>query len=784
MLKRLSLKIKMVALFLLVGLIPLVTLGVITYNQASQNIQDEVFVKIDVFGDLVDSKLEDYFAEREGDARVIATTRDVYQSINILQGGEHQGQTIGVIGDTDDPMWQARLEILEDLGPTILDNYDYAIVFLTDGDGRIVYSTDSSMIGDSVEQRDYIRGALRGEVSWSELFYSDIIHENCLIVSAPVFSQGRRGDVVGTVNLLFDQEMINSIVHDGVDELGETGDSYLIDASGLLLSDARLGDLREGAALQRSINTRAVEFLAPEIRAGNMHFEAEDIYDDYLGNRVLGALEITMLGDTPVGLVIEIDYDEAFEGVYVMRNLIIVIIIVAAIIVAGTSYFFGTTMTNPIIKMMQLMGVAEKGDLTVRSELKSQDEVGRLSDSFNEMLKGLQENMKNVLKSSENVDAAAGDISTSTEQMSSGAQNQAGSVEELTATMEEMNASITEVSDKVQQASEFSDNVSQAMAEMNESIQESAKNAEQVAQETERVQRNFKDMDEGLNQSSEQATNTEKEVAATMEVTKAGQDQVEQTVSEMETINEAVGDLAKVIGDLGGSAVKIGEIVEVIDDIAEQTNLLALNAAIEAARAGEHGKGFAVVAGAIGSLAERSQEATKDIADLIKGIQGEVQEAVKNSEEGSKKVEQGAKSVQEAGDAFNKIYEAVEGITRRVKVINENITRQADQSGDVRDAVESITKLIQEVSAAGEEQSASADEVVKQAEQLAEIARDVAAATEEQSASTDEVVKTAENVSNITTENAAASEEIASTCNNLRELSQGMMEMVQKFKLA
>lgn len=775
MFRRLSIKVKMVVLFLLVGLLPVVTIGIITYQQSSQNIEAEVFGAMDLYADSVDAKLEDYFAEREGDAQVLAVTRDVYQSLNTLRDANWA---------TDDLRWQERIDILDEFAAAVVSELGYAFIFLTNPDGIIVYSDREDLFGADISMRDYVQGAMQGQLTWSDLFFSEIIFENCMVVSAPVRSEGRSGEIIGTMNMLFDQDMINRMVHEGLGELGETGDAYLIDSNGLLLTNTRLGDYRRDAALEETIRTRAVEILGPEIRTGNMNFEANEVYNDYLGNRVLGALEVSVLGDMPVGLVVEIDYDEVFAGMNAMRRNIIIIGLVAAVIIAGLSYFFATTMTNPIIKMMELMGLAEKGDLTVHSELKQQDELGRLSESFNNMLAGLRNSMNSVLQSAESVDSASVDISTSTEQMSSGAQNQAGSVEELTATMEEMNASIAEVADKVQQASEFSDNVSQAMAEMNESIQESAKNAEQVAHEADRVQRSVNDMNEGINQSSEQASNTESEVAATMEVTREGQEQVKKTVSEMETINEAVSELAKVIGDLGDSAGKIGEIVEVIDDIAEQTNLLALNAAIEAARAGEHGKGFAVVAGAIGSLAERSQEATKDIADLIKGIQGEVQEAVRNSEEGSKKVEQGAYSVQEAGEAFNKIFDAVQNITERIKVIVENIAQQAKQSSDVRDAVESITKLIQEVSAAGEEQSASAEEASRMVEQMAEIARDVAAATEEQSASTDEVVKTAENVSNITTENAAASEEIASTCNNLRDLSQGMMEMVQKFKLA
>src|SRR6202020_3378697 len=106
-------------------------------------------------------------------------------------------------------------------------------------------------------------------------------------------------------------------------------------------------------------------------------------------------------------------------------------------------------------------------------------------------------------------------------------------------------------------------------------------------------------------------------------------------------INATITSSGEIIGALGQRADDIGKIIEVIDDLAEQTNLLALNAAIEAARAGEHGLGFAVVAEEVRKLAEKSTQSTKEISELIQGIQKEAREAVDNMEKSTTMVQEG-----------------------------------------------------------------------------------------------------------------------------------------------
>ncbi|GEM_PF-156209 len=772
MFRKLSLRIKLLLLFLIMGLIPLTLIGVLSYQTAQNNIREEIYSGLGMFGGLVDRQIEAYFSEREADIRVLSTTRDIYQSMNILADDDY---------DIHAYWWQERQEVLDSFVPRVQEQYGFTFIFLMDPDGTAVYSSHEAILGAELGGRDYFQEALGGNLGWDSRFYSDVVNEDVIVISHPVYSEGIRGDVVGVMAIGFAGADIDALVHEGLDELGETANAYLVNADGLLMTNTLIGDYTREGALSATIDTEAIGILAQPIRQGDLNFSTTAEYLEYRGEPVLGHLEVTLMGDEPVGLIVEIDQAEAFAGLVSLRNQALLIGLIAALVVTGVSLFMGNSLTNPIKKLVKLMGKGEEGDLTVNIDLKNEDEIGKLAHSFNALTKSLRESMEKVQGASGQVSEATDNISASSQQLSSGAENQAGSVEELSATMEEMGSSIQEVSDNIQETSGNADNVSQAILELNKSIQEVAKNIEQISEEASRVGTATEEMDSGVKNAGEEMQATNDEVEKTLSTTQKGQEQVKSTVAEMEEINEAVQKLAEVVDGLGDSAGQIGEIVEVIDDIAEQTNLLALNASIEAARAGEHGRGFAVVASSISDLADRSQEATGNISELIKGIQKEVKNAVETSKEGSEKVQKGTVSVQDAGEAFQDIFNAVQAVARRIEVITNAMEAQIEQSEHVKEAVEKISSLIEDASASTEEQSSSTEEVVKMVEKMAELARDVAAASEEQSASVDEVIKTTEGLSEVATDNASASQELSASSQGLKELADELDEIVNQF---
>ncbi len=253
---------------------------------------------------------------------------------------------------------------------------------------------------------------------------------------------------------------------------------------------------------------------------------------------------------------------------------------------------------KPINESRNVLGNIAKGDLTTRMTGDYKGDFAIMKDSINDLAFSFNSALSDVVDAVQATASASTQISSSTEEMAAGSHQQSSQTSEVATAVEEMTKTILETTKNASMASEF------------------AKDAGSIAQEGGKI--------------------------------------VCETVVGMQKIAEVVKNSAVTIRALGTSSNQIGEIIQVIDDIADQTNLLALNAAIEAARAGEQGRGFAVVADEVRKLAERTTQATKEIATMIKQIQKDTDSAVDSIEQGNKVVENGKLLADKAGVSFKR----------------------------------------------------------------------------------------------------------------------------------
>ena len=229
----------------------------------------------------------------------------------------------------------------------------------------------------------------------------------------------------------------------------------------------------------------------------------------------------------------------------------------------------------------------------------------------------------------------------------------------------------------------------------------------------------------------------------------SGKGAVEQSSEGVRTITTAMSSSVEAIKALGRKTENIGKIVEVIDDIAEQTNLLALNAAIEAARAGEHGLGFAVVAEEVRKLAERSAKSTKEIEELISGIQNETSEAVANVEKSVQVVDRAIRLSHEVEGALKRIEESVAEVVRYSQEIGAATSEQAKGCGQISKAVTKLNDITQEITASTDEQAGGVEETVKGMEKLREMTQGNSSSIEQLAASAEELSRQAEGLNDV-----------------------------------
>jgi methyl-accepting chemotaxis protein len=365
-------------------------------------------------------------------------------------------------------------------------------------------------------------------------------------------------------------------------------------------------------------------------------------------------------------------YDES-DAVYTSSRLYMILFIIGGIGIGfGLGIFISKMISNPVKELAQKAEYIANGDLTVDIQQNSNDEIGQLSASFGKMVNGLRETIGGVAEASAAVASASTQISSSTEEMAAGAQEQTSQASEVASAVEEMTKTIIENS---KNASNTSD---------------TAKESKQAAEQGGKI--------------------------------------VEDTIAGMTTIANVVKMSADTVKELGKSSDQIGEIIGVIDDIADQTNLLALNAAIEAARAGEQGRGFAVVADEVRKLAERTTKATKEIAGMIKKIQGETVGAVNAMEQGTQKVDEGMQLADKAGASLK----------------------------DIVDISQRVTDMVNQIAAASEQQSSASEQISKNVEAI----------------------------SAVTNQTATGTQQIAHAAEDLNRLTENLTQLVGRFKLS
>ncbi len=361
-----------------------------------------------------------------------------------------------------------------------------------------------------------------------------------------------------------------------------------------------------------------------------------------------------------------------------IQNIIILFTVIILIITFAVLYTFITRTLKPISTLGTLMDQVSNGDLTVQIDVKSQDEIGRLSHHFNEMINNMKRIISVVKESSLNVEERS---------------------HHLSALAEETNASSVEVS--------------KAVNEIAVGATTSSENADAVTESSSKLGDKINGMQDQSNALHEITLEAGK-------LNEIGQEKMKNLLGSFDLSKGELNEMTSSVSILEQKVAAIGTVMDTISEISAQTNLLALNASIEAARAGEHGKGFAVVAEEVRKLAEQSAAATEQVKATILELQQKSHQVTTQMKEMENTFKDQGIVVEDTGALFANISNLIDNMEVTFNNITTEIEGIVKYKDRVVETIETMALTAQSTAAACEEVSASSDEQLTAIHSLAE----------------------------------------------------------------
>ena len=661
---KISLKIKLMATFFILISLPMGILGYVSYTMAANSIQASV-----------QQQLKEQTSDTS--ALIEKTIESVKHSLEIASLNSDIGK---VAKNLNKDNMDTAFEYIKNVQKNNEDSME--VLIITDAYGKVVIDSQTKEPDIDLSDRDYMKKALSsGKETVSEVLTSRFTGNPAIFIVYPI----KDGDkIIGT--------LVGSIKFDSISsyaskiKVGQSGYAYMIDKNGLIVYHPDTSKILKENASDKANDE--FKLIINEMKAGKTS-EAFYTYNNVYKYTVFQPVDNWVIAVTA-------NYDEYMESAIDIRNDTIIIVIISIIIAMICAYLYSTLgIINPIKKLEKLMRRAGEGDLTVKINIKSNDEIKELGNSFNDMIEHQDEIVKSVRNAAEQLNAASEEM--------------AASSEEISATTEEVSATINQVAEDAEKQNESIVDISEVLVQLSSLVQ--------------------------LAQNRAKATSSN--AVNTMTVADLGREKVEETVKAMNIISAGSDETSKALESVNSLSVKVGGIITTINSIAEQTNLLALNAAIEAARAGEHGKGFSVVADEVRKLSEESNDKAKEIDILVNEMMKQIKNAVISMGSAKAEVDNGVAIVSETDKAFVNIINAIENITEHVNEI-------LDITGDEVASSDRVVKLINEIATITESNSSNSENVSLAAEEQSSAINNLTATAEETSAMAEELTKLVE----------------------------------------
>ncbi|MER2105835.1 MAG: methyl-accepting chemotaxis protein [Solibacillus sp.] len=536
-----------------------------------------------------------------------------------------------------------------------------------DGD-KILYSSEKLTLASDYNSntRDWFIEAKEnpGQVLVTNPYVDAITGK--LIVGVSKAMKNGNGVVTLDLDLAFLEDLVSTIT------IGEKGYAFVFDHQGNVLYHPKY---------EQNESVTDVSFYQEFI--DNTYIESEQNGEKIYMNRYYNEQMNWQIGS----FYAHSEVKKAFYDV-----ILPVTLLNTACILLLMAIFYGimTKFLNPLKTITAFAEKVAEGNLKDRVEIRSEDEMGQLSASFNNMTNGLKDMIRSVDDTSEKLNAFSADVSAS--------------IEENVQSIHQVVENIQLVADETREQLHSAQYVEQVVTEMGDEVTQIANNMNEVKK---------------ASTTAEQQTNEGVEVMGNV-------------MTQMQQIEASSKQTIHNFNELIAVANEIHSFSQVISGIADQTNLLALNASIEAARAGEHGKGFAVVADEVRKLAEQTNDSAGEIQSLVATIQKTGAVANHSIEGSSTAVVEGTKQIESASSMFDMIHDVMTELAHKIKqteVSMASLQARKEQAvssvAAITIATQKVSDNVEQVAATTEEQNASMEQMAVAAEQLTKQAQDL-----------------------------------------------------------
>ena len=612
--------------------------------------------------------------------------------------------------------------------------YQYADLLLVSTNGRVIYSVKKNLdFGTSMRDGFFSKTKIGRVLELASIPersnlvsfvdytpYLAAYNQPFGAAATPIFANGRQ---IGTIILVLSLDQINDFMGERTG-LGDTGESYLIGPDNLWRSESRfldqLGVSSTIANPNTPVNTVAVEQALKGLTGSNF-------IQDYRGVPVYSVWTPVTIQPAGQGVpaiswvfIAEIDRQEAEASLAAVLRTILIIGFLAVALVTVLAFLLARLFTRQIDEMMRVVRGVEKGDYTQQAKLLVQDELGSMAQAFNMVLGRIssllatttqeRDQLQNgIMALLNDVSAVAqGDLTVQAQVDASATGAIADSFNYMTEQWREI---ILQVQDTTSQ-------VSSSALELQRSAEYLAEGSHTQAEQIVNTSAALDEIALSIQQVSESSTLSARIGEKARSTAQEGSLIVQSNIEGMARIRQQVQETAKQIKRLGESSQEIGEIVQLIRGIAKRTSILSLNAAIQASHAGEAGRGFAVVAEEVERLAERANQATIQIAELVTAIQSDTNAAVTAMEVTTQEVVNGSQLANQAGQSLTQIETVANQLAELIQSISLASQQQARGSELVARTMNEIATVTQQTASGTQQASSSLNHLAQLTHQL------------------------------------------------------------------